>query len=124
MVNPEKGELEITLGGKVLVLKFDNNAVASLEPVLGYGFAHLLMNFQKLIGIGMLSNCIAAGLAHDPANRKWTAAKVLTHLEGARFEEYATLLIRGLLLWKGLDPDVEPETESPGAEEPPPTGPN
>lgn len=115
MVNPEKGESEIVLGGKTLTLRFTNNAVASLEHSLGYGIAHLLTRFSELVGLSLVAKGIAAGLLHDPAYKRWTYPKVLDAIDPKQFEAYTELLVKGLLSWKGIDLDVkdeEPPTEA------------
>jgi hypothetical protein len=114
-MNPHRGEVEVTLAdGKTYLLKFNNNAIAHLEQLLGangqpLGIAYILQNFQRLLGLDFLAKALRAGLTHDEACSKWRPAKFL-ELVPPDFEAATMAVVRGILSWRGLE--VENAAES------------
>jgi hypothetical protein len=120
MSNPDRGQVSLAMGAKTYALQFDNNAIRILEGHLGCGIAYVLQNFEKLAGVDFVCKAIHAGLQYEESmHRKLSIGKIANLLPAEKFEDALGAIVKGLLGWRGIDPENEDAKD--GAPEEAPT---
>ena len=96
MANPYRGEAAITIGGKERTLKFDHNALADLEDLLG-GRSVLKIIRNGEVGSSFLRTAIAVGLRHESLVKPTLVGKWLSE-SPERYSQHASAVLKAITL--------------------------
>lgn len=77
MANPHRAQVEIELGGKTRVLRYDLNALAELERVFGKKISEIFR--EENMGMWFIREMVWAGL-------RWSSSKLTPSAVGAMME--------------------------------------
>lgn len=89
-------------------LRFDMNAIAELEGLLGKSIAFALENEDQL-GIKFIRNALYCGLLWANKSKKFTPATVGNMMDPDHMADYGHAVSRGIMLALGIDPDRKRE---------------
>ena len=106
MTNAQRGEATITLGGATFPLRYDMNAIATIETELGGdSVLYTMARGDRMIGIRFLRAALYAGMLHDKEIAKGlTIEKVGKLITGVNIGEVTSVVSRALAATFGLKP--------------------
>jgi len=101
MANPVRGEYEIELKDGTHTLKYDFQAFATLESLVGFPVTQM----GNHLGVNFLLNALMVGLSHE--GTRWTIAKLNKAMEPSKFNDYLTVVVRAIAAALGTGGDEE-----------------
>lgn len=112
MANSLRGESSVELGGVVRVLRFDNNALASLEQLMGRGILSIVGDQSQVLSVAFIRNALAVGLQAAGAKRA-TPQKVGEMMTPGveALGVYAEAVLAGVFGALGIDAEKMQEAE-------------
>lgn len=105
MANPVRGEFEIELKDGVHTLKYDFQAIATLESILGYPVTQM----GSHLGVNFLLNAVMVGLSHEGI--RWTVAKLNKVMEPSKFNDYLHIVMKAIATALGTTGDEEGDAQ-------------
>ena len=105
MANPHRGEVEIDIGGRERVLRFDFNAIAELEKRLDMPFSVAFA--EENAGIRVIKESLYVGL--KSTNPRVTPDLIGRWMEFPKLSDYGEKIGEALRLWIGDDDEAKGE---------------
>lgn len=111
MANPHRGEAEVELGGAKFTLRYDFNALAELEGILGESVTYVMAGADKRIGLRFIRAAVYAGLLYDRKLSKGMTLEKIGHLLSPdNLAEVGEQVCRGIGAAFGVDLDEDAES--------------
>lgn len=107
MANEKRAQVEIELGDKTYVLRYDMNTIARLDQALGEPISKLAK--EERFGVHSLRQCIFEGIRDR--NRKLKIGDVGGMMEGPQLGYYSEQVAEAIGLAMGIDSDEDEEGE-------------